>query len=274
MTTRIWHQSMTDLGHLPGYRAMLSQHAADVGQGDMRVDLHGVQPGTYPAGMAPVELTRYAWAHHLIHDQFIANALRAEAEGYDAVAISCFADPALDLARSAVDIPVVSSCETALLASCAVGTTFGLLTIDVSMVRLLRGLVSKYGFSDRVRVIESLDPAMDEFELDEAFHGRGPLVERFTAQARRLIERHDVDVLIPAEGVLNTMLVRNRVRQVDDVPIIDSYGALLLHAEMMARLRSRTGLSTGRRTTYAKAPADVMRHLRRITSSVLERGAQ
>ena len=45
-------------------------------------------------------------------------------------------------------------------------------------------------------------------------------------------------------------------------------------AEMMARLRSRTGLSTGRRTAYAKAPADVMRHLRRITSSVLERGAQ
>jgi Asp/Glu/hydantoin racemase len=253
---------------------MLAQHAAEIGQGDLRVDLHGVQPGTYPAGMAPVELTRYAWAHHLIHDQFVENAVRAEAQGYDAIAISCFADPALDLARSAVDIPVVSSCETALLASCAVGTTFGLLTIDVSMVRVLRGLVSRYGLRERVRAIETLDPAMDEFELDEAFHGRGPLVERFTDQARRLIERHDIDILIPAEGVLNTMLVRNGVRSVDDVPVLDSYGALLMHAEMMVRLRSRTGLCTGRRTTYAKPPADVMQHLRRITRSVLERGAE
>jgi allantoin racemase len=274
MTTRIWHQSMTELERLPGYRAMLSQHAAQVGRGDLRVDLHGVEAGTYPTGMAPVELTRYAWAHHLIHDQFVENAVRAQAEGYDAVAVSCFADPALDLARSAVDIPVVSSCETALLTSCAVGTTFGLLTIDMSMVRVLRGLVSKYGFSERVRAIETLDPAMDEFELDEAFHGRGPLVERFTAQARRLIERHDIDVLIPAEGVLNTMLVRNGVRQVDDVPVLDSYGALLMHAEMMARLRSRTGLSTGRRTAYAKPPTDIMKHLRRITCSVLERGTR
>ena len=274
MTTRIWHQSMTDLERLPGYRAMLSHHASEVGQGDVRVELHGVRPGTYPDGMAPVELTRYAWAHHLIHDQFVENALRAQAEGYDAIAISCFADPALDLARSVVDIPVVSSCETALLTSCAVGKTFGLLTIDVSMVRLLRGLVARYGFSERVRAIETLDPAMDEFELDEAFHGRGPLIERFTAQARRLIERHDIDVLIPAEGVLNTMLVRNHVHQIDDVPVLDSYGALLMHAEMMVRLRSRTGLATGRRTAYAKPPADVMRHLRQITCSVLERGTQ
>jgi Asp/Glu/hydantoin racemase len=274
MITRIWHQSMTGLERLPGYRAMLSQHAAEVGQGDLRVDLHGVQPGTYPDGMAPVALTRYAWAHHLIHDQFVENAVSAQAQGYDAIAISCFADPALDLARSAVDIPVVSSCETALLTSCSIGTTFGLLTIEVSMVRVLRRLVARYGFSERVRVIDTLDPAMDEFELDEAFHGRGPLVERFTAQARRLIERHDIDVLIPAEGVLNTMLVRNGVRSVDDVPVLDGYGALLMHAQMMVRLRSRTGLTTGRRTAYAKPPADVMRHLRRVTCSVLERGSE
>ena len=114
---------------------------------------------------------------------------------------------------------------------------------------------------------------MDEFELDEAFAGRGPLVERFTAQARRLIELHDIDVLIPAEGVLNTMLVRNRVRDIDGVPVLDSYGALLQFADMLVRLRRTTGLATARRVAYAKPPVAMMQNLRRLTASVLEQGA-
>jgi Asp/Glu/hydantoin racemase len=273
MATRIWHQSMTDLDRLPGYKAMLGEHARRVGGSDFEVDLHGVRPETYAPGMAPVAMTRYRWAHHLVFTQFVENAVRAETEGYDAVAISCFVDPALDLARSAVDIPVVSSCETALLVAATIGTSFGLVTIDRSMVRILHGLVAQYGFADRVRAITTLDPPMDEFELDEAFVGRGPLLERFTTEARRLIERHDIDVLIPAEGVLNTMLVRNGLREIDGVPVLDSYGALLQFADMRVRLRRSTGLETSRRTAYAKAPAEMMQHLRRLTCSVLEAGA-
>lgn len=273
MATRIWHQSMTDLERLPGYKAMLGEHARQVGAADFQVDLHGVDPLTYAPGMAPVEMTKYRWAHSLVFTQFVENAVRAESEGYDAMAISCFVDPALELARSAVDIPVVSSCETALLVSATIGNAFGLITIDQSMVRILRELVARYGFADRVRVITTLEPPMDEFELDEAFVGRGPLVQRFTAEARRLIALHDIDVLIPAEGVLNTMLVRNRVRDIDGVPVLDSYGALLQFAEMMVRLRRTTGLGTARRMAYAKPPPEMMRHLRRLTSSVLEQGA-
>ena len=66
----------------------------------------------------------------------------------------------------------------------------------------------------------------------------------------------------------------NRVREVDQVPVLDSYGALLMHAQMMARLHRRTGLATGRRTTYAKPPVEIMKHLRKITAGVLQRGAE
>jgi Asp/Glu/hydantoin racemase len=265
---------MTDLGRLPGYTAMLGEHARQVSGDTLDVVLHGVHPETYPPGMAPVAMTRYRWAHHLVFDQFVENAVRAEAEGYEAMAISCFVDPGLELARSAVDIPVVSSCETALLVSSTIGQAFGIITIDPAMVRIVGELVSRYGFANRVRFIETLDPPMDEFVLDEAFHGRGPLVPSFAAQARRLVARHDVDVLIPAEGVLNTMLVRNRVREVDGVPVLDSYGALLQMAEMMVRLRRTTGLGPSRRSAYAKPPAELMRGLRRLTAGVLEAGAR
>lgn len=274
MANRIWHQSMTDLDRLPGYRAALAEHAGRVGAGDFEVTLHGIRPETYPDGVAPVALTRYPWAHHLIFDQIVENAVRAQAQGYDAIAISCFVDPALALVRSAVDIPVVSSCETALQVASTVGTAFGLITIDRSMVRVLRELVAAYGCAGRVLAIESLDPPVDEFELDEAFRGRGPLVERFRAHARALMQRHDIDVLIPAEGVLNTMLARNAVRDVDGVPVLDSYGALLQHADMLMRLRRRAGLATGRRAAYAQPPLEIMNHLRRLTASVLQEAAE
>jgi allantoin racemase len=270
--TRIWHQSMTDLERLAGYKAMLGEHARRVGGPDLAVDLHGLLPESYPQGVPPVALTRYRWAHHLLNVQIVENAIRAEAEGYAAVAISCFVDPALELARGAVDIPVVSSCETALLVSSVIGGSFGLITIDASMVRILRELVSRYGYADRVRDVVTLDPAVDEFELDQAFTGNGPLIDRFIAEARKLIAK-DVDVIIPSEGVLNTVLVRNGIREIDGVPVLDSYGSLIRFADMLVKLRQLSGLTVSRHGRYAKAPRELMQHLRVLTGDVFRKAA-
>jgi Asp/Glu/hydantoin racemase len=272
MPARIWHQSMTDLERLAGYKAMLGDHARRVCGSELSVDLHGLLPESYPAGVAPVALTQYRWAHHLLNIQIVENAIRAEAEGYAAVAISCFVDPALDLARSAVDIPVVSSCETALLVASVIGGSFGLITIDASMVRILRELVSRYGYADRVRGVVTLDPAVDEFELDQAFTGNGPLIDRFIVEARKLIAQ-DADVIIPSEGVLNTVLVRNGIRDIDGIPVLDSYGSLLRFADMLIKLRQLSGLTVSRHGRYAKAPKEIMHHLRLLTSDVCRKAA-
>lgn len=268
MPLNIWHQSMTDLDRLPGYRSMLREHAERIAGGDFSVDLHGVAGETYPEGFAPVEMTRFRWAHSLVFNQIIANVIRAEEEGYAAVAISCFIDPGLELARSAVDIPVVSSCETALLVAGTLGSSIGLITIDRSMVAILRELCGRYGYADRVNAISLLEPAMDEFELDEAFAGRGPLFERFAAAARRQIEA-GVDVLVPAEGVLNLALVRNGIRDVDGVPVLDSYGALLRFSEMQSKLSRAGALAVSRHGIYAKAPRALMDRLRALTGQQL-----
>jgi Asp/Glu/hydantoin racemase len=232
------------------------------------VELHGVRSGTYPQGVAPVELSGYVWSRHLIDVQIVENIVQAEREGYDAVAVSCFVDPGLELARSLVDIPVVSSCETALLVSSTIGRRFGLLTLDDSMVRILERLIADYGFVDRVAAVEALDPPINEFELDGAFKGSPALAERFAVEARRLIAR-GADVIIPAEGVLNTVLVRNGLQAVDGVPVLDSYGALLGMAEMLVRLRHTSGLATGRNGAYARPPAALLQHLRGVTGEAL-----
>ena len=265
---RLWHQSITDLERLPGYASMLAEHAAAVCDAGTVVDLHGVLPGTYPPGVAPIEMGRYPWATALRVLQIAENALKAEKQGYDAVAISCFIDPALEQARALVDIPVVGALETALLVASTVGRSFGLIALDAHMAQTLRQLVARYGFSERVRVVAALEPALTEHELDHAFKGSSDFVDRFTAQARTLIAQ-GVDVIIPAEGVLNTALVRNDVHKIDGIPVLDSYGAVLSYAEMLVRMQRRCKLSTGRGHAYRRAPDAVVDHLREITISAL-----
>lgn len=114
-TIRIWTQSITDLTKLPGYADTLKAHAHRICSPDTVIDVHGVRPGSYPNGLAPIQMTKYHWAEHLLETQLVENMMRAEREGYDAVAISCFLDPGMEKGRSVVDIPVVSSCESALL---------------------------------------------------------------------------------------------------------------------------------------------------------------
>jgi allantoin racemase len=265
---RIWHQSYTDLTRLPGYAGMLAEHAKALSSPGTVVDLHGLRPGTYPEGMPPVAMVGYSYATHLADLQVIENIITAEREGYDAVAISCFLDPGLEDARSMVDIPIVSSCETSLLISSMLGHSFGFLTLDETMAGFLRKLVVREGFGDRVKMVAAMDPPIDEHELDSAFAGSPEFVARFSAQAERMVAQ-GADVIIPAEGVLNVALVRNGVRAVAGAPVLDSYGSLIALAETMVRLRRASGLGVSRAGGYAKPPAAVMPALRGIVADIM-----
>lgn len=269
MSMKIWHQSYTDLTRLPGYANMMADHAKQVCQDGTSVDLHGLKPGTYPEGMPPIEMVSYRYAMQLADLQIIENVQQAEREGYDAVAISCFLDPGLEEARSMVDIPVLSSCETALLVSSLVGRSVGLVALEDSMARHLHHLVERYGYSDRVKFIEPMDPPIDEFELDQAFSGSPEFVERFARDVSRLAGKN-VDVIIPAEGVLNVALVRNGVNDINGMTVIDSYGALLKMTEMAVELRRNAGLKVSRAGAYASPPSGLVPNLRKIVSGVMQ----
>ncbi|ALV39979.1 hypothetical protein AU252_01360 [Pseudarthrobacter sulfonivorans] len=265
MTIRIWHQSYTDLTALPGYAQMLAEHAARICGPDVDVVLHGVDPGTYPKGFMAVDVGGFEMVRTLIDQQIVRNCMRAEEQGFDAVAISCFVDPGLDLARSLVDIPVVSSCQTSLLVSATMGTRFGMIGLDRNMADILTGLVDRYGFRDKVVRIASPEPPLRENELDAAFADPAHILDRLTQEIAKLIAE-GADVIIPAEGVLNTLLVHGGVQRVQDVPVLDSYGALLSYALMLVQLQETSGLRAGRTGHYARPPAGLVRHVQRVSA--------
>lgn len=71
------------------------------------------------------------------------------------------------------------------------------------------------------------------------------------------------DAIIPAEGVLNELLVANRVQRIGEAAVLDSIGVTWNYAEMMVNPRRRTGLTVGRRWEYARPGPEVIEHVRR-----------
>lgn len=267
MTMRIWHQSITDLTRLPGYRTALAEHVSTVCEPSVTVDLHGVEPGTYPEGMAPIETTCYPWLSSLLTVQVVQNIVRAEREGYDAVTISCFLDPGLREARSAVDIPVVSALESALLAAPVVAGSVGLVGLGGAMAADMKRLADGYGLGSRIAAIVPVTPAITELEIDSP-GGRESAVERVDRAARTAVTA-GAELIVPAEGVLNAILVRAGVTELAGVPVLDSFGLLLTHAVAYAGLWRRTGLRTSRRGLYARGPDDARQHITEVTARAL-----
>jgi Asp/Glu/hydantoin racemase len=260
MGVRIWQQSITDLDQLPEYRSTLAGHARTVCAADTEVDVHGVRPGSYPDGLTPIEAIAFPWCHRLLSLQIVQGALEADRQGYDAVAVSCFFDPGLVEARSVVDIPVVSMCETAFLVASSIGRRYGLIGLDEAHAQFLHGLAREYGVADRIAAIVPLRPAVTEADLDAVHGGGGDLGERVGRAAEAAVAR-GADVLIPAEGVLNTALMRQGLRAIGGVPVLDAYGALLAYAEMLVRLQRTTGLAVSRAGGYARPDDATAAHI-------------
>lgn len=269
---RIWHQSMTTLEDQPGYARLMKEHAQKVCAPDTVVDLHGVMPGTHAPDLAPIHAAGLAWLAELNALQIVENVIRAEAEGYDAVAMSCFSDPQLDACRSLVDIPVVSAFETSLLVASTSARAFGLLVPNESAIRNNRKRVKHYGFEHRVAAIAACDPPLTEYEMEHGFDG-GPIVDKLVSNIRRLAEQ-GADIVIPAEGVLNALLVRNGIANVDGVPVFDSFGAVVATAEMLVRLQRSTGLRNARRGSYSKPTGKQVAHARDIAIRTLGEAAR
>lgn len=273
MAIRIWHQSFTDLELLPRYAMMLREHAGRVCDAGTSVEVHGVRPGSYPASLTPIEATRFPWSNHVLASQVAHNAVRAERAGFDAVAISCFFDPGLREARSLVDIPVVSMCETALFLGTPMGGRFGLVGLDGEQTFALRELATRYGAQDRVVATLPLDPPITEADLDEVYGGGGDLEQRLARVAGKAVAQ-GADVIIPAEGVLNTCLVHRGIRELAGVPVLDGYGTLLCYAEMLVRLRRSTGARVSHTGAYGRPSDDAVDHFATATAHALLDGAE
>lgn len=255
MTIRIWHQSSAPFGTLGAYRDALVRHVEAIVSEGTQVEFHGLDPALY-GGRAPAEVLQYAYPRHLITSHIIENCIRAEQEGFDAVAIASFNDPYVREARSTVDIPVISMAESSLLIGCGVVKRLALITLAPASVWRLQEIVERHHLDKRVSGIYALKPKTDEKELLRGFADFDVLRGSFVSTCERAIA-DGAELVIAAEGVLNEVLFANGLHRVQDTPVLDCVGVSFQHAEMMVRLQRSTGLAVGRAWNHAK-PDDAL----------------
>jgi Asp/Glu/hydantoin racemase len=256
---RIWHQSILDLDMAPVYRKSLEQHAASLAASGTVVTVHGLKPGTYSRDFVPIDAIRHRYLEFLNEIQICEAALTAEREGYDAVAIGCFYDPALRQARSLVGIPVVGLSETCMLVACSFGHKFALVALNRDQQAQHAELAQEYGLEHRLAAVVAMDPPIDEYVLEGEPSRLGPVAQGFECACRRGLEA-GAEVIIPGDGVLNEFVWRHEIRRVAGAPVMDALGTLFRYAEFMARV----GLEVSRTQRYARPSAAMLEHARRF----------
>ena len=243
---------------MPLYRRTLEEHAQKVVSAETAVAVHGLLPGTYGEEFAPIDAIKYRYLESLNEDQVCEAALAAEREGFDALAIGCFFDPALRSARSLVDIPVVSLAETCMLVACSYGRKFAVVTLCGDESANLHDICEHYGLERRLAAILPMDPPIDEYTLEAEDDSVLEVEAGFARACTRAFEL-GAEVIVPGDGVLNEFLYRRGLSDVNGATVMDSIAVLFSYAEMLARLRQTTGMVVSRRQMYLKPPEAMLR---------------
>jgi Asp/Glu/hydantoin racemase len=249
MPVRIWHQSVNELSRIAAYKQGIEAHARAFLGTEAQVEVHGLPEGTYGA-LSPSDALGNAYTYHRLLSPLVDMAVEAERQGYDAFVMGSFSEPYLREMRTAVDIPVASLTEAALLTGCSLGSQIGLISNAPNVAYMTRLSVAKHHLEARVLSVTSLSPGMDEYELIAAREDPSALIAAFTNTARDLIAK-GADVIVPAEGVMAEIFAHKGLKQIDKAVVIDVFAAAWSHALNLVRLR-RAGIGTSRAWLYSR----------------------
>lgn len=237
MTHKIWFQGATDRAHMAPYIAKLEAHLKSILDPEFSATFHTTTP---PA------TTTHAITEFRIAGNLIRNAVKAEQEGYAAMAITHFQDAGLMEVKSVVDIPVLGLGETTLLHACTLGRKLGLVTINPVFIPWHEEQVIRYGLQQRVVGVRAVDATVKDFI--DAFAERSAyetLYPKWERECRALLEA-GADVIVPAGG-LPMMLFSG---EIGGAPVVNGITVLAKTAEMFVKMKTRVS----RRSNFVRPP--------------------
>lgn len=154
-------------------------------------------------------------------------ALRAEEEGFDAVAMGCLMEPGVAAARDMLSIPVIGECQAAMHMAALVAPRFSFVGPDADGSTKFE-LARHYGFSNHLVSVRDVGATSPSFAAEEE-----GLKERMVQQAELAIERDGAKAIIG----YGSLAVIRAMRAALDVPVINPVTSGILFAEMVVRAR-------------------------------------
>ena len=155
-------------------------------------------------------------------------ALRAEAEGFDAVAMGCLMEPGVAAAREMLRIPVIGEAQAAMHMAALVAHRFSFVGPDGGDGTTEFDLARQYGFSDHLASVRGVEATSLSFAAEQE-----GLAELMVKEARLAIEEDGAQAII---GYGSLSVIR-AMREALPVPVINPVTAGILVAEMVVRAR-------------------------------------
>jgi Asp/Glu/hydantoin racemase len=243
---------MTELQALPAYDRALRDHLAVAG-GSNVIDVFGVSLGTY-RGRPPMATLHYPYGMYTALAPILDNVVLAEKSGYDAFVMGSFVAPLFREARCAVDIPVTSMAESALLVAWSLARRVALVCISAEQADTTSDTIDQLGLSTRVAATVSLDEPVGENRVSEALRGDSTTLVASFERAARSALTSGADLVIPAEGILSEVVRRAGVTAVDGAPVLDAVDVAIEHTVMLAALQQSGSARTARLRSFPKLP--------------------
>ena len=250
---KIWLQSGSALTADSGtpygrlYEESLARHLKVVAR-------PGTELRTFGISGTPYGKDRYRAPIHLVTTEMIRSVLRAEREGFDAVAVINTFDHGYYELRELLAIPVVFITEAALHLACQLAPTFSFVTHNAAMQLQIGELAKRYGVAGRMVPGTQLGLTYEDFP--QLYEKPAVYIDRFAAAARETIAR-GATCLMVAGNPLNMFLIDQGVKEIDGVPILDCCTAAIKTAEMLVDLH-RLGVRRSTKGLF-EAPAGEMR---------------
>lgn len=156
----------------------------------------------------------------------------ANAQGYDAIIIAAFCDPAIEAVKEISDIPVYGIEETTISVALLLGNRFGILTEKRHKISVKRQHVRKLGLESRLASIRSLDMGVTEIAL-----GPDRVREKGIALGRRMVEEDGAEVIIM--GCASMAGYSADMETALGVPVLDPVGVTFKVVEGLSELGVR-----------------------------------
>ena len=246
MTYKIWFQGATDKVHMAPYVAKVEAHLKSILDPEFSATFHTTTP---PA------TTTHAITEFRIARNLIRNAVEAEKQGYDAMAITHFQDAGLAEVKSVAEIPVLGLGETTLMHSLTLGRKLGLITINPVFIPWHEDQVIRYGLQQRVVGVRAVEATVADFinafASPEALQKLKPLWEK---ECRTLLAA-GADVIVPAGG-LPMMLFSG---EFEGAPVVNGVTLIAKSAELAIKLRKLGMARVSRRSNFVKPPEKALR---------------
>lgn len=167
-------------------------------------------------------------------------AIKAEADGYDAVVPFGTLDAGVELSRNLVRIPIVGAGQSVMHLAVQLSNRLGVIAYEEKSIPFMRKQMHAWRVADSVVAMRSV-----QVPLMESTKNRDAIRERFIRFAREMIEDRDVEIIVPmGVTMVPVQYAPEEFEKELGVPVMDALKTSIQTAEMMVRM----GLTHSTRT--------------------------